>query len=78
MILDYTYSRNKKNFSISYIKEDGMKSLLKFKAGNNNKYCYYTNNVSDTTLNVDNLSRASAFVSSLIHVSDEICSPSAA
>ena len=30
MILDYTYSRNKKNFSISYIKEDGMKSLLKF------------------------------------------------
>lgn len=30
MILDYAYNSNKKNFSISYIKEDGMKSLLNF------------------------------------------------
>ena len=30
MILDYTYDSRKKNFSISYIKEDGMKSLLNF------------------------------------------------
>lgn len=30
MILDYAYDSRKKNFSISYIKEDGMKSLLNF------------------------------------------------
>lgn len=30
MILDYTYNRNKKNFSISYIKDNGMKSMLNF------------------------------------------------
>ena len=30
MILDYTYDSRKKNFSISYVKEDGMKSLLNF------------------------------------------------
>ena len=30
MILDYAYDQRKKNFSISYIKEDGMKSLLNF------------------------------------------------
>ena len=30
MILDYVYDSRKKNFSISYIKEDGMKALLNF------------------------------------------------
>ena len=30
MILDYAYNRNKKVFSISYIKENGQKSLLNF------------------------------------------------
>jgi len=30
MILDYAYDSRKKNFSISYIKENGMKSLLNF------------------------------------------------
>lgn len=30
MILDYAYDSRKKNFSISYIREDGMKSLLNF------------------------------------------------
>lgn len=30
MILDYNYNQNKKNFSISYIKENGAKSVLNF------------------------------------------------
>ena len=30
MILDYSYNKNKKVFSISYIKENGLKSMLNF------------------------------------------------
>ena len=30
MILDYSYNKNKKIFSISYIKENGLKSMLNF------------------------------------------------
>ena len=30
MILDYTYNRNKKTFSISYIKDNGQKSMMNF------------------------------------------------
>ena len=33
MILDYVYNRSKKVFSISYIKENGQKSLLNFNVG---------------------------------------------
>mgnify|MGYP006874844862 CR=1 FL=1 len=30
MILDYSYNRTKRNLSVSYIKENGMKALLNF------------------------------------------------
>lgn len=38
MILDYVYNRNKKVFSISYIKENGQKSLLNFNVGRFKSY----------------------------------------
>ena len=41
MILDYSYNKNKHIFSISYIKENGLKSLLNFNV-NRFKSFYYT------------------------------------
>lgn len=38
MILDYTYNKAKKTFSISYIKENGQKSILNFNVGRFKSY----------------------------------------